>query len=423
MSTTLQGTGITPGNVSGGNLDIRSRRDNQGVMMNSPALALFTNPVFRAGGDSVPMSSQARFLLEEWMLGSPFASQPDQLASQTLRGVRERIESNPFEQVFPNVGHNGAGISVTRELFNPNTLNIGYSNVLSVGYTIPGLTSEQLFQEIRRTLETLQSQQTTTNHINFGSGNDIFMPGYLGNGQVRMGDGGDIYLASPHMFAAVLSGNSLRIGTGGKVDATILYPIAYALRHTIANPNGNSIFGEGGNDLIYYDSSIDIANGGTGDDIFAPSFGSFNWAIDTLIQGPTDAATLRDSNRRIGNFSRLNDNTDAAEEENILADKFRSANSTDGLYSTFVHGDAALISPVTQVRSPSVTVDPLYKFELERRIGRANRIYNDRAVLTPNANWGFRSSDSINREDPSLMNRLGGQHLIGGEGSDIFLWD
>ena len=389
------------------NLDLRSQRGDIGLILDSPALAAYAN--------HPQLSDQSRLLLQEWMLGQANAVGPDMLATGALAGVRKRIERNPFAPIFPDVGVNGTGISVTRGLFSKELEISGRPT--PVGVQLPNLSNEQTFEMLQQTLAALPrySPGHTANAINVGIGNDIIMPGYLGNSVVRMGDGEDIYLASPQLFAAVLAGNNLR-SSSGTVDAKILYPTAYALRGTAANQRGNSIFGEGGSDLIYYDSSINNANGGTGDDIFAPSFGSFNWAIDTLIQGPTNSVTLRDSNGRIENFSRRNNNQDAAEREILLrgAEHLR----------TFVHGDAALISPATQFRGQAGSPSPLYQFELDRTLRRFNDSTTiNRAVLTPNANWGLRSSDSNNGpfiEDRSLMNRLGGQHLIGGEGSDLF---
>jgi hypothetical protein len=350
------------------------------------------------------------------------------LATGALAGVRKRIERNPFAPIFPDVGVNGTGISVTRQLFSKELEISGRPT--RVGVRLPNLSNEQTFEMLQQTLAALPrySPGHTANAINVGIGNDIIMPGYLGNSVVRMGDGGDIYLASPQLFAAVLAGNNLRSGSG-TVDAKILYPTAYALQGTAANQRGNSIFGEGGSDLIYYDSSINNANGGIGDDIFAPSFGSFNWAIDTLIQGPTNSVTLRDSNGRIENFSRRNNNQDAAEREILLrgAEHLRTFVHGDAALispATFVYGDAALISPAKQFRGQAGSPSPLYQFELDRTNNSFIRnIRVNRAVLTPNANWGLRSNDSNNGpfiEDRSLMNRLGGQHLIGGEGSDLF---
>lgn len=402
------------------NLDLRSQRGDIGLILDSPALAAYAN--------HPQLSDQSRLLLQEWMLGQANAVGPDMLATGALAGVRKRIERNPFAPIFPDVGVNGTGISVTRQLFSKELEISGRPT--PVGVRLPNLSNEQTFEMLQQTLAALPrySPGHTANAINVGIGNDIIMPGYLGNSVVRMGDGGDIYLASPQLFAAVLAGNNLRSGSG-TVDAKILYPTAYALQGTAANQRGNSIFGEGGSDLIYYDSSINNANGGTGDDIFAPSFGSFNWAIDTLIQGPTNSVTLRDSNGRIENFSRRNNNQDAAEREILLrgAEHLRTFVHGDAALispATFVYGDAALISPAKQFRGQAGSPSPLYQFELDRTNNSFIRnIRVNRAVLTPNANWGLRSNDSNNGpfiEDRSLMNRLGGQHLIGGEGSDLF---
>ena len=396
------------------NVDLRSERGDIGLMLDSPALAAFAN--------NPPVSDQSRLLFQEWMLGQANAVGPDQLATDALAGVRKRIERNPFEPIFPDVGINGTGISVTRGLLNEYL--VLSDRVVSVGVRLPNLLNDQVFGLLQQTLAALPrySPGHTGNAISIGIGNDIIMPGYLGNSEVTMGDGGDIYLASPQLFAAVLSYNNLKQTTGsGTVNATVLYPTPYALRGTAANQRGNSIFGEGGSDLIYYDSSIGNANGGRGDDTFAPSFGSFNWAIDTLIQGPSNQITYRDSStKKIENFSRRNNNQDAAERE---IDFGMIGASGVGL-QTFVHGDAALISPATQFRGLSGSPSPLYQFDLDRTVSSFDgSIRVNRAVLTPNANWGLRSSDSNNGpfiEDRSLMNRLGGQHLIGGEGSDLF---
>jgi len=406
-------------------LDLRRENDAVALIVDSPSLALFANPRLRNSG--------GRTLLQEWMLGQPNSPGPDQWAVDVLGGVRQRIAGGlqPFSQIFPNVGVNGAGISVTREFFNqPNrTINLVGSSP-QIGVELPGMSSEQVFRELLRTVQAMprRGRSAGRSSIRLGSFDDVVQPGYLGNGDVFMGDGKDIILSSPHVYAIVMH-RQMGDSSGRSGNAAIYYPIAYALRGTIENQNGNNYYGENGDDCIYYDASVATADGGAGDDIFAPSYGSFNWAVDTFAQGLMRWVSLRDGNNLIGNFSRRSANQEARSQEPWL---YSSQTISNGLLTpifTFVHGDAALLSPVSHVKdSQGIGSDHgnrfsnqfYYEFEHEATFPRG-RINNFNTRILPRANWGLRQNQAgILDLDRTLANRIGGQRLVGGDGQDTF---
>lgn len=104
--------------------------------------------------------------------------------------------------------------------------------------------------------------------------NNTLLLGPYSNANIVIGDGNNIILNSPAMFDA-----SFGLYQRGYFDTTAQkasYWSFYPSSQGQAKSNTISL-GEG-NNLVYYDSSIKLIETKNGDNVFAPSFGSFNWA-------------------------------------------------------------------------------------------------------------------------------------------------
>ena len=104
--------------------------------------------------------------------------------------------------------------------------------------------------------------------------NNILLLGPYSNANIVIGDGNNIILNSPAMFDATLGvyQRGYFDTTAQKASYWSFYPSAQGLAKS------NTIYLGEGNNLVYYDSSIKTIETKNGDNVFAPSFGSFNWA-------------------------------------------------------------------------------------------------------------------------------------------------
>lgn len=126
-------------------------------------------------------------------------------------------------------------------------------------------------------------QSTDLNKINLAlSGNhenNVLILGPYSNGNIALGDGNNVILNSPAMFEASLNVYQTTNGTAMrpvKSSFYFFYPSAQGSEKT------NTILLGNGNNVVYYDSSIKLVQAQNGDNVFAPSFGSFNWARNDL---------------------------------------------------------------------------------------------------------------------------------------------
>lgn len=121
----------------------------------------------------------------------------------------------------------------------------------------------------------------------------VFVGGPFSETELKFGNGNNIIVASPVMTAAfhrtIRSRTTSPLTTQHTVDDfhtdTVLYPSAVGQYGTNTLELGN------GNNIVYYDSSYANIDVGKGNNVFIPSFGSFNWGINWI---PAYGTTLSD---------------------------------------------------------------------------------------------------------------------------------
>ena len=357
----------------------------------------------------------------EWLLNQPLEyggdvrANADSWTREVLKGVRQRLQENklgifsPVFGRFQSTSGNGDGISVTR-YFADSPIK-----------PFQDLNWHQAFQELSKSIKDgiLSNNEFD---LRLGIGNDVVLPGWAANTTVDAGPGDDIILSSPQVYVAELYDTTIESSAGADKrywEAYIYYPTSYVPKGEDgkgANLLGNQYNAGAGKDLIYYDSGVAIANGGDGDDILAPSFGSFNWGLDHLFQG-SGLATTPDVYRTLG----------------FGEPQFELYKTTEGSASTFIRGPRALISPLRNLKQEQRV--PLqytqgydygldgYEFDaLNRELTPEGLQINIRASKKPDGvNFGLTKDDNNNLvADVDEINIIGGSKLIGGKGKDIF---
>lgn len=401
----------------------RQWRGGQGddlVSIDYPTHSLFTDRFDDLRRESV------RPIYREWMQGSNEWSNANVWTEQVLKGVRAQIANGKFgifSPAFPRFQQgsgNGDGFSVTRSFGNTNVQAFGQKNL------------HEEYQRLLKSFLTIPRQGKQDSPLNAdttiatGAGRDVVMPGLMGNGLVETGGQDDIILSSPQVVAAVMFDTRTKRNTFGSdrlfANNYIYLPTPYALKGSKYNPKGNIYKTGAGNDLIYYDGGTSEAHGGSGNDIFAPSFGSFNWAVDTLIQDSSQSQTSRSWRK---------------------TDRYRSE---DGLVLYKPEVDSALLTyaPLT---GKEFAFSPLTIFDRKQEARREDTLNYDygafgyglnyegalgenpinyryvkeinKQILSPGQNSGLSSKSGIVIAD-EFINTLGGQKLFGGDGNDIF---
>jgi hypothetical protein len=400
------------------------------LAIDDPALALWSNPQTK-----LRTPTATKYAVQEWLRGASFNANPDVWVKDTLKGVRGRLDTSPlgvFTPAFPTVknpgiqrdgkllpdpGNNGDGVSVTR-----------YFGTIKGGEATPrpfGDRPDAAYLGLLNALATITPQNSAEcakkrcNRIQLSGGNDVVMPGWIGNAVINSGAGDDIILASPQVNV-VVNFSDRTFYAGLKPSARVYYPTPYALKGTASNNLGNIFSGAAGNDVIYYDGSVAEAYGGDGDDILAPSFGSFNWAFDTLIQGTfTETAATRALKNPVSGFGpRLRVYRDATDRPNAKLELL------EGI--ALVSGTKALLGPDTNLRrglnqTPNntrndCTKDCVDSYNFENFIN--GEPVRNPAVLPFNIGLNGDPASGKPKIDKEI-NKLGGQDLYGGAGDDI----
>ena len=121
----------------------------------------------------------------------------------------------------------------------------------------------------------------------------ILIAGPFSQSDLRFGDGNNIIISSPMMS----------IGLHRTLRSDVRYPLASVhtaddfFADTILYPSpvgqylSNTLSIGDGNNLVYYDSSFSDIKAGKGNNIFIPSFGSFNWSISWIPAYGTNLTT------------------------------------------------------------------------------------------------------------------------------------
>ncbi|MDO9023193.1 DUF4214 domain-containing protein [Zwartia sp.] len=213
-------------------------------------------------------------------------------------------------------------------------------------------------------------------YFNNNHQNNTFLLGPYSYTDIRLGDGNNILINSPVMFNSITSILQKPSSTSYplKYWNEIFYPSAQGLKGT------NTITVGDGNNVIYYDSSIREIKTGNGDNVFLPSFGSFNWAYNNFqkqggVYGERVAAT---------------DNTWLTP---ITQETALSTGSGYTLANRY-----AIITNYDGSRDPN-----------------AQMVYVGSTAGAPNNPIG--PNGNI---DPIKAPKIGGQMIIGGKGNDVF---
>ena len=206
--------------------------------------------------------------------------------------------------------------------------------------------------------------------------NNTFILGPYSKTDILLGNGNNIIINSPVMFnstTSIFQKNS-QSTYPQKIWNEIFYPSAQGLKAS------NTINVGDGNNVIYYDSSIREIKTGNGDNIFLPSFGSFNWAYNNFqkqggIFGENIAATNNTWLTPITQETALSDRSGYT-----LADRY------------------AIISSFNANTTPD-----------------AQMVYVGTTAGAPNN--PLTASGLV---DASKVPTIGGQRIIGGKGNDVF---
>ena len=214
--------------------------------------------------------------------------------------------------------------------------------------------------------------------IMFGNNhqNNTFILGPYSHTDIFVGNGNNILINSPVMFNSITSifQQNAQSTYPQKYWNEIFYPTAQGLK------GSNTVTVGDGNNIIYYDSSIREIKTGNGDNVFLPSFGSFNWAYN--------------------NFQK---------QGGVYGERITPTDNT-------------WLTPVTQETALSgrsgYTLEDRYaiitSYEGSRDPG-AQMVYVGKTAGAPNNPVG--AGGTI---DSSKAPTIGGQKIIGGKGNDVF---
>lgn len=111
----------------------------------------------------------------------------------------------------------------------------------------------------------------------------FFVGGAISNANIDMsGEGDKIFIVSPTMNAVT---GAVSYRTNKVFNPNYDYFVASSFYPTAQGVyQSNTLKTGSGNDLIYYDSSFSDIDGSSGNDIFAPSYGSFNFASNYMFK-------------------------------------------------------------------------------------------------------------------------------------------
>jgi len=220
--------------------------------------------------------------------------------------------------------------------------------------------------------------------------NNTFLMGPYSKVNILLGDGNNIVMNSPAMFAGivtVLQQSGTKQTYPFKTSNYIFYPSAQGEKGTNTLKLGD------GNNIIYYDSSMKEIVTGDGNNVFLPSFGSFNWAQNNL-QSLAVYNSIYNPKPTNNTFFTPVPQTAALEQLNNNKEY-----STDNIYAIVSNWANGYLT--------------------ERDGGFSQMTYVGGTAGAPNN--PYRTESGLkNYIDPSKAPTIGGQSMIGGKGNDVF---
>ena len=423
--------------------DRHESTDDQLVSTAYPTLALFVDGG-KIGGLRSPAAAP---VWKEWLLGGSLprtgyklSDEADRWTKEVLTQARQQLTSGeygvftPAFKRFQATAGNGDGISLSR-YFADSPIANPFSE---------GLWFVTAFQEFAKAIKKGVLSNTEFN-VKLGSGNDVVLPGWQANSETHTGAGDDIFLSSPQVHIAQLYDKNRDPETLG-ADPTdwnsyAYFPTPYEPkklkgekdewykepidpsqpRPPRRNSRGNIVHAGPGEDLIYYDSGIDQAHGGLGNDVMAPSFAGMNWSVDTIIQGE-DAGLDPTSGKQRFDYS--------APQLNLWQDQSNPKQAG----RTWVRGAKALLNPMRAIRRGQQAdmqqhvydnVDyglDGYQFDARKREleETEHRIKIRVSDHGEGPGFGYTKKDDVWVIDRNEINIVGGSDLYGGPGTDTF---
>lgn len=210
-------------------------------------------------------------LNNKWNAPTTSISADQQSLAVSTYALNAILKNGIFTSLIPN--------TVDGYLF-ASSRNMDFNSISDKDVALPG---ESKFRDfIQGPIRAFNSLLTDTksNQLNLqlanNHNNNVLILGPYSNGNISLGDGNNIVANSPAMFDASSVLWQRNASEPDKMAFWYFYP---SMQGTAKS---NSIQFGNGNNLVYFDSSVATISTGNGDNTFAPSFGSFNWARNDL---------------------------------------------------------------------------------------------------------------------------------------------
>lgn len=342
-----------------------------GTVGSMPTAFSFTlAPVGAATGPST-ISSWAKAITEAAGQSTSVISPDYDTLRQTLSGhISESFETKGLFFVPVPTEQNAGVLSIYADARDSSTTNIGKGRT-------------RLTDEIIRSQdETIQlwnslNFQTPSAYLSDSEQGKIWFLGPISNSVIKASAGNNIVFASPVLYQSQWNKTEedsiLFTGYDRHLTKTIFFPSSQGIYKS------NKITLGSGNDIVYYDSSFGEIRGGSGENIFLPSFGSFNWALQL---------SLRPLSRK-------------SFEDVIHNNKNTFANNAT----------VFLTNPVPTDQNVDFSANNIYTFAIQ------TYDIKDHPPFVQGKQVYYGSSAS---SENNSLNRIGGQTIIGGPDGDIF---
>lgn len=238
------------------------------------------------------------------------------------------------------------------------------------------------------TQSTIDLTQTPTDYtLNLGA---------VSNKTINLGNGNNIVISSPVMVDYSFTFDGID-GSRGKSISQIIFPSSQG------NFQSNTISAGNGDNVIYYDSSYKSITTGDGNNIFAPSFGSFNWAANNLqMPGVPNGSNTQ------GLVTVATNNKTGPYNSTLLAPT---------PISNLASGQFNVDSNIYQI------ISSLENVSISRDAGTLALVGNQTGSTTYVGRVAFGSNSPETADGAaikSLANNIGGESIVAGNGNDLF---